>query len=211
MGASNFVPINQEPLSTNNSAVDSVAKAKNEQLVAEATLKKRLAEDGLQGVEQLKEREQKLRQERADFEKQKSIWLASFEAQKAEETDKIKKVKAYWEAKATPVKEAENELLARANALTERETSIKTREQSLETRIDNLDNAIKLKEQQIQELGDIISDKAPHYYKMFKKMVAESERRADWNKNMARSDQWHNFNERIGIIFDSLKRMLIGE
>ena len=211
-----FTPLNEEPIETKveiepRNDDNLVQKAQDEQRIAEAKLKTRLAEEGLQSLDQIKSERLKLQQANAEFEKHKSKWIDEFENLKQEEIEKIKKVKAYWESKATPVKEIENQLEVINNQLDSREKAVKMREQSLETRISNLDDTIKLKEKQVGELQDIITEKAQHYHKLFKYMLSQGERRANWNENMARSDQWHNFTERICIIFDSLHRMLFGE
>jgi hypothetical protein len=186
---------------------DKVKDAQDAKAIAEALLGQRLAEEGVQKIDDLKMRESKVIKDREAFEKQKVEWIARHNKSCEEEKEKLRQLRTYFTEQAQPLKQQEEALSKRKQDLDTREQFMVSREQSLS----DLDILIEHKQKQVGTLQDIINDKAPAYYKWFKRVARQGEYRADWNYNIARADQWHNFTERIRIITDSLNRMLFGD
>ena len=209
---------------TANVGNDSVQKAKDEAVIAKANQDAEFARQNVKDLNELKEQQKKLvadqqalSHEREMWEKQKEKWLIEFEDEKEKgessktaEVEKIRKVKEYYESKKATIDELEQAQIAREEALTEKQKSLDSQERRIESLLQGLDERVELKKRQIDELQIIIDDKAPRFHKLFNHMLSEGEQKRDWNYNIARGDVWHNFTERISIIYHSLYEMLFG-
>ena len=197
---------------TNN--LDKVIEAQNDQKIAEANLKKRLAEEGMQSLDQLKEEKNKLnevrskiKQDTAKFESDKAKFIAENEKEKED----IRKVKEYWESKANPIKEIENSFTIREQRLNEKIATIEEQRKAVENEVKALDETIQHKKYEIDELQQIIDEDAPYYLDLFERLERRGERKVDYNYNMAQGDKWHNITQSVKGIKESLYRMMFGE
>lgn len=202
---------------TANGGNDPVQKAKDEATIALETQKAEFARQNVKDLNELKEQQKKLiadqqslSQEREKWEKQKEDWLESFDTQKATEIEKIRKVKEYWDSKKSTIENLEKSIISRETVLSNKQTTLDNQEKRVDLLMSGLDERVELKKKQIVELQDIIDNKAPQYHKLFKQMLSQGEVKRDWNYNAARGDQWHNFTERVSIIYHSLHEMLFG-
>jgi chromosome segregation ATPase len=198
----------------NNFNLDKVTEAQNDQKIAEANLKKRLAEEGLQSIDQLKEEKDKLNEARSKI-KQDIAKLESDKAKFIAENEKakedIRKVKEYWENKAKPIQEIENSFIAREERLNSKIASIEEQRKAVENEVKALDETIQRKKSEIDELQCIINEDAPYYLDLFESLERRGEKKVDYNYNTARADYWHNIVSGVKDIKDSLYRMLFGE
>jgi epidermal growth factor receptor substrate 15 len=204
-------PVNE---TSNSNSVDEVTRAINDQKIAEANLKKRLAEEGLQSLDQLKEEKNKLNEAKSKVKQDIAKWendKAKFIAENEKEKEDIRKVKEYWEQKAKPVQEMENSFIVREERLNNKIASIEEQRKAVVNEIKALDETIQSKKDEIDELQRIIDEDAPHYLELFKKLERRGEKKVDYNYNMAQGDKWHNFVQSVKGIKESLYRMMFGE
>ncbi len=160
----------------------------------------------IKSVLKLKYEQSKLRKGLDELEELKDKLIEGNEVEK----DKIRQYKAYIEKQVKALKDTESNLELREEALNQGIQELENREHQSEIKIKVLEEKIITKKKEIQELQVIIDEKAPEYYKLFRKMSAKSEMRMNYNYNMARADAWHNLWYRIDAIYRGLYQMLFG-